>query len=47
MIAKRDELESKVGAELVQRTMDGLEFWVDMAECGNVGWVLLVARTPS
>ncbi len=45
--AKRDELESKVGAELVQRTMDGLEFWVDMAKGGNVGWALLVAKKPS
>jgi sarcosine/dimethylglycine N-methyltransferase len=44
--AKRDELESKVGVELVQRTMDGLEFWVDMAERGNVGWALLVAQKP-
>jgi len=45
--AKRDELESKVGAELVQRTMDGLEFWVEMAERGNVGWVFLVAQKPN
>jgi sarcosine/dimethylglycine N-methyltransferase len=44
--AKRDELESKVGVDLVQRTMDGLEFWVDMAERGNVGWALLVAQKP-
>ena len=43
---KRDELESKVGVDLVQRTMDGLEFWVDMAERGNVGWALLVAQKP-
>ena len=42
--ALRDELESKVGAELVQRTLEGLDFWVDMAERGNVGWVLLVAK---
>lgn len=43
-IAKRDELESKVGAELVQGTLDGLQFWVDMAERGNVGWALIVAQ---
>ncbi|MEE9149388.1 MAG: methyltransferase domain-containing protein [Candidatus Tectomicrobia bacterium] len=41
---KREELESKVGAELVQATLDGLGFWVDMAERGNVGWVLVVAQ---
>ena len=45
--AKREELESKVGADLVQRTMDGLKFWVDMAERGNVGWALLVAQKPA
>jgi len=43
-IDKRGELESKVGVELVQRTLDGLAFWVDMAERGKVGWVLIVAR---
>ena len=43
---KRGELESKVGAELVQRTLDGLTFWVDMAERGKVGWVLVVAHKP-
>lgn len=45
-IDKRDELEANVGADLVQRTMDGLQFWVDMAERGNVGWALIVAQTP-
>ena len=45
--AKREELESKVGAELVQGTLDGLEFWVDMAERGKVGWALVVAQKPN
>ena len=40
----RGKLESKVGAELVQHTLDGLSFWVDMAERGKVGWVLVVAH---
>ncbi len=43
---KRDELVSAVGAELVKRTLDGLAFWVDMAERGNVGWALIVAKKP-
>ena len=43
---KRGELESKVGAGLVQQTLDGLAFWVDMAERGKVGWVLVVAHKP-
>ena len=45
-IAKREELEAKVGTELVQRTLDGLGFWVGMAEHGNVGWVFIVAQKP-
>ena len=45
-IVKRAELESKVGTELVERTLDGLGVWVDMAERGNVGWVLIVAQMP-
>ncbi len=43
---KREELVSNVGAELVQRTLDGLMFWVDMAERSNVGWALIVAKKP-
>lgn len=43
---KRAELESKVGAELVQRTLDALQFWVDTAERGNVRWALIVSRKP-
>lgn len=44
--SKRDELESKVGVELVERTLDGLQFWVDMANRGNVGWTMIVAQKP-
>ena len=45
-IRKRDALESSVGAEVVQRTLDGLGFWGDMAERGNVGWTFIVAQKP-
>lgn len=43
---KHDELVSVVGVELVKRTLDGLAFWVGMAERGNVGWALIVAQKP-
>lgn len=43
-IRKRSELEASVGADVVQRTLDGLAFWVDMAERGNVGWTFIVAQ---
>lgn len=46
-IANREELETTVGDELVQDTLDGLGFWVDMAERGNVGWVFIVAQIPA
>ncbi|HJO03857.1 MAG TPA: methyltransferase domain-containing protein [Acidobacteriota bacterium] len=45
-IATREELEAKVGGELVERTLDGLGFWVEMAERGNVGWAFIVAQMP-
>jgi hypothetical protein len=45
-IDKRDQLEASVGADLVQRMLDGLMFWVDMAKCGNVGWALIAADKP-
>lgn len=43
-IAKQEELEAKVGADFVQRTLDGLAFWISMAERDNVGWALFVAQ---
>ena len=46
-LRKKDELTSEVGEELVQRTLDGLAFWVDMASRGNVGWTLFVAQKPA
>ncbi|MGI9302309.1 MAG: methyltransferase domain-containing protein [Gammaproteobacteria bacterium] len=46
-IAKREELEEKVGSDVVQRTIDGLNYWVGMAERGNVRWALIVAKKPA
>ncbi|RKH37625.1 class I SAM-dependent methyltransferase [Corallococcus sicarius] len=46
-LANRGELTQQVGDELINRTLDGLAFWVDMAQRGNVGWALFVARKPS
>ena len=45
-LENRAKLESEVGPELVERTLDGLAFWVDMARKGNVGWALFVAAKP-
>jgi sarcosine/dimethylglycine N-methyltransferase len=45
-IEQREELAEQVGAEMIDRTLDGLAFWVDMATRGLVGWALFVARKP-
>ncbi|HEX2207984.1 MAG TPA: methyltransferase domain-containing protein [Longimicrobium sp.] len=45
-IEKREELTAQVGAEMIDRTLDGLAFWVEMATRGLVGWALFVARKP-
>ena len=41
---KREALEAGVGPDLVQATLDGLAFWVGMAEQGHVGWSFIVAQ---
>jgi sarcosine/dimethylglycine N-methyltransferase len=45
-LGNREALAAEVGAEMVERTLDGLAFWVDMATRGLVGWALFIARKP-
>jgi ubiquinone/menaquinone biosynthesis C-methylase UbiE len=45
-LEQREELSAELGSEMVARTLDGLTFWVDMAQRGHVGWALCVARKP-
>ena len=33
----------RIGAEVVNRTLDGLGFWVESANDGRIGWALFVA----
>ena len=42
----RPTLEAEVGEAMMQTTLDGLAFWIEMAERGKVGWALFVARRP-
>src|SRR4029450_2714865 len=42
--SRLEELAAQVGRELVESTLGGLAFWVDMAQRGHVGWALFVAR---
>ena len=41
---RRAVLADKIGEEAVQRTIDGLTFWVDSAGAGYVGWAFFVAH---
>jgi sarcosine/dimethylglycine N-methyltransferase len=41
---RRDEFEAKIGKEVVDRTSQALQFWVDCAEAGQIGWEYFVAR---
>ena len=41
---RRDEFEAKIGQEVVDRTSQALQFWVDCARAGQIGWEYFVAR---
>ena len=42
--ARRQEFESRIGRETVDRTSQALQFWVDAAQAGKIGWEYFVAR---
>ncbi len=42
----RDVLLDKIDAQTIDRTMDGLAFWVDSANAGKIGWALFSAKKP-
>src|SRR3546814_10016432 len=35
---RRPEFEGRIGKDLVDRTSAALQFWVDSAEAGRIGW---------
>ncbi|NIR29594.1 MAG: methyltransferase domain-containing protein [Gammaproteobacteria bacterium] len=41
---RRGEFEERIGRELVDRTSRALQFWVDRAREGYIGWLYVVAR---
>jgi len=43
---RRDEFERRIGKDVVDRTSAALEFWVDAAEDGRIGWEYFLARKP-
>lgn len=42
----RDVLLVKIDSHFIDRTMDGLAFWVDSANAGKIGWALFSAKKP-
>lgn len=42
---RRDWFEHKIGKDVVDRTSAALQFWVDAATAGRIGWEYFVART--
>ena len=45
--ARRKEFEERIGVDLVDRTAEALQFWVDQANAGLIGWVYFVAEKPT
>jgi len=41
---RRDEFTRRIGRDVVERTLDALQFWVDSAKAGKIGWAYFVAR---
>ena len=41
---RRDWFEYRIGREAVDRTSAALQFWVDAADAGRIGWEYFVAR---
>lgn len=41
---RRSSFEERIGKELVDRTSKALQFWVDQAEAGTIGWLYVVAE---
>ncbi len=44
LLDRREEFDERIGPELVTRTADALQFWVDAANDGKIGWACFIAR---
>ena len=43
----REALLPRIGADVVDRTLDALSFWVNAANAGYIGWAMFVAAGPA
>ena len=41
---RRDEFEARIGKERVDETSQKLQYWVDSANAGKIGWEYFIAR---
>ncbi len=44
---RRGEFDERIGADLVEKTVEALGFWVDAGRAGKIGWAAFVARKPA
>jgi sarcosine/dimethylglycine N-methyltransferase len=44
--ARREQFERRIGKDVVDNTSTALQFWVDSANAGKIGWVYFVADKP-
>jgi len=44
LLERRAEFDEKIGADLVDRTAQALQFWVEGGNAGKIGWAGFVAR---
>ena len=42
---RREWFEDRIGKDPVDRTSAALQFWVDAADAGRIGWEYFVARS--
>jgi sarcosine/dimethylglycine N-methyltransferase len=41
---RRDEFEQRIGKQRVDETSQKLQYWVDSANAGKIGWEYFIAR---
>ncbi len=47
LLERRAEFDERIGTELVDRTAQALQFWVEGGRQGKIGWAAFVARKPT
>ncbi len=47
LVEQRDALLPRIGAEIIDSTVESLSFWVDSANARKIGWGLFVAEKPA